>query len=155
MNRPLLLTLALVFLSGNLIAQSDSPPTGKTFLEGTWQADLGFSPGVITRGGDTIWLAGTTGHIDENGQPITGFEAQTRQVYRNIDASLRQLGSNLSDVVTVSVFLGDARHVEQLIEIRKEIFPEGRYPSSILITNASFALPEIMVEIKATAVVDR
>ena len=154
MTRPLLIALALILFSATLITQSNSQSTGRTYLEGTWQADRGFSPAVITRGGDIIWLAGITGQSDENGQPITDFSEQVRQVYRNIDATLREVESDLSDVVTVSVFLGDGRHAQQLTEIRKEFFSDERYPASILITNASFAVPEIMVEIQAVAVVE-
>ncbi len=39
------------------------------------------------------------------------------------------------------------------IEIRKEQFESGRYPSSALITVVGFTRPELMIEIKATAVV--
>ncbi len=39
------------------------------------------------------------------------------------------------------------------IEIRTQQFESGRYPSSALITVVGFVRPELMIEIKATAVV--
>ena len=144
-----------LFLSGTLIAQNESDATGRTYLEGARQSELGFSRAVVTRGGDTIWVSGTAGPRDADGQPITDFQEQARQAYRNLDATLREVGSDLSDVVNVTVLLGDARHYEAFTEVRREFFPDDRYPASTIITNASFVAPEIMLLLQAVAVVDR
>ena len=97
-------------LSATLMAQSELEETGRTYLEGARQTELGYSRAVVTRGGDTIWVSGTAGPRDSDGQPITDFQEQARQAYRNLDATLREIGSDLSDVVNVTVLLGDAAH---------------------------------------------
>ena len=144
-----------LFFSGTLMAQSESEATGRTYLEGARQAELGYSRAVVTRGGDMIWVSGMAGPRDADGEPITDFQEQARQAYRNLDATLREVGSDLSDVVNVTVLLGDARHYEAFTEVRREFFPDGRYPASTIVTNASFVTPEIMLLLQAVAVVDR
>ena len=73
------------------------------------------------------------------------FDGQARQAFDNIAATLAQAGARLADVVTMTVFIIDARYGERFIEIRKEYFPDGNYPASALITVAGFARPTMMV----------
>ena len=66
---------------------------------------------------------------------------------------MQHFGGTLSDIVTMTVYIDDVRNGDAFVEIRKEHFESGRYPSSALITVVGFARPEIMLEIKATAIV--
>jgi 2-iminobutanoate/2-iminopropanoate deaminase len=81
------------------------------------------------------------------------FEGQAREIFRIIDERLQHFGGTLSDIVTMTVYIDDVRNGDAFVEIRKEHFESGRYPSSALITVVGFARPEIMLEIKATAIV--
>ena len=113
-----------------------------------------FSRAVATEGGRTIWLAGQTATVDANGNSMAGnFEGQAREIFRIIDERLQHFGGTLSDIVTMTVYIDDVRNGDAFVEIRKEHFESGRYPSSALITVVGFARPEIMLEIKATAIV--
>jgi enamine deaminase RidA (YjgF/YER057c/UK114 family) len=126
----------------------------KTFVRGTWQQKRAFSPAVIVSGGGrTIYVAGHTGAKDDDGGSLAGdFEAQCRQTFRNIEKTLLEAGAKLADLVTMTVFLIDARHTTRMTELRSEIF--GRdFPASAAITVAGFARPEMMIEIQAVAVV--
>ena len=125
----------------------------KSFVRGTWQVKRAFSPAVITQGGGrTIWVAGHTGQADNTGKSLAGdFDAQCRQVFRNIERTLAEAGAKLSDLVTMTVFLIDARYTTRMTEIRTEIF--GRdFPASAAITVAGFADPSMMIEIQGIAV---
>ena len=144
-----------LFLGGTPLAQSVSETASKTYLEGARQSELGYSRAVITRGGEMVWLSGTAGPRDADGQPITDFREQARQAYRNLDTTLREIGSDLSDVVNVTVLLRDPRYYEAFTEVRKEFYPEGSYPASTIVTNASFVIPEILVLLQAVAVIDQ
>ena len=53
----------------------------------------------------------------------------------------------------MTVFIIDARYGDRFIEIRKEMYPDGNFPASALITVAGFARPNMMVEIQCVAVV--
>jgi 2-iminobutanoate/2-iminopropanoate deaminase len=127
----------------------------KSFVRGTWQVKRAFSPAVITQGGGrTIWVAGHTGQADDSGKSLAGdFDAQCRQVFRNIERTLAEAGAKLADLVTMTVFLIDARYTTRMTELRTEIF--GRdFPASAAITVAGFADPSMMIEIQGIAVAE-
>lgn len=122
-------------------------------VRGEWQEDFSFSPAVVTRGGETIWLAGHTGQKMDDGRSLAGdFEAQTRQTFRNLARTLAEAGGRLEDIVTMTVFLIDARHSRRMTDIRKEIIKRD-FPASAAITVAGFADADMMIEIQAVAVI--
>lgn len=124
-------------------------------LEGTdFQKSRAFSPAVITQGGKTVWLAGQTATVDENGKDISGnFEAQTRTIFSLIDKTLKRCGGTLANVVTMTVFINDPRHGDAFVQLRAEQFKDGRFPASALITVSHFARPGMLIEIQAVAVI--
>jgi len=124
-------------------------------LEGTEQQKArAFSPAVITEGGRIVWLAGQTATTDLDGKDISGkFDEQARTVFALIGRALERAGGSLANLVTMTVFITDARHGDRFVQIRKELFPDGRYPASALLTISAFARPGMLIEIQAVAVV--
>ena len=113
-----------------------------------------YSPAVVTEGGRIVWMAGQTALIDGDGRDIAGnFEAQTRRVFALMDQTLRRAGGTLADLVTMTVFIKDPRHGDRFVQIRQEMFADGRFPGSALITVSNFARPGIEIEIQAVAVI--
>ena len=107
-----------------------------------------FSRAVTTTGGRTIWLAGQTA-----APGIVEFDAQERDVFEKLGATIKSAGgSGLADMVTMTVFINDARLGDRFVELRKEIFREN-FPASALITVTGFARPGILVEVQGVAVV--
>ena len=125
------------------------------YLEGSdIQKSRAYSPAVITQGGRTVWLAGQTALVDGNGKDIAGnFEAQARAVFALMDKTLRRAGGTLAHLVTMTVFINDPRHGDLFVKIRGEIFTDGRFPASALITVSQFARPGILIEIQGVAVI--
>jgi 2-iminobutanoate/2-iminopropanoate deaminase len=114
----------------------------------------GYSRAVVTTGGSTAWLAGQTTLVDAQGNSIAGnFEAQTREIFRLLGEHLTELGGSLADIVTMTVYMTDVRNADRFVEIRREHFPEGRYPSSAVIGVVGFSRPGVVIEVKATAVI--
>jgi 2-iminobutanoate/2-iminopropanoate deaminase len=125
----------------------------RRFYKGTWQQNRAFSPAVATTGGRTVWMAGQGATHDKDGKSLAGnFEAQTHESFRLLSETLKSVGGSLSDIVTMTVYIVDARHGDRFVEIRKSYFPDG-FPASALITCAGFAKPEMMVEIMPVAVI--
>jgi 2-iminobutanoate/2-iminopropanoate deaminase len=117
-------------------------------------ADLAFSPAVVTEGGRIVWMAGQTATVDADGKDISGnFEAQARRVFALMDQVLRRTGGTLVDLVTMSVFIKEPRYGDRFVEIRGELFPDGNFPASALITVANFARPGMEIEIQGVAVI--
>ena len=125
------------------------------YLQGSdMQRSRAYSPAVVTEGGRIVWLAGQTATVDGDGRDIAGnFEAQTRRVFGLMDETLRRAGGTLASLVTMTVFIKEPRHGDRFVEIRKELFAEGKFPASALITVTNFARPGMEIEIQGVAVV--
>src|ERR1700722_20078655 len=124
----------------------------RTAIPPTWEAEYGLSPGVAVSGGRTVYLSGHIGVLDPTGKAVSGdFDVQTHQVFANLQSTLERAGGALSDIVSMTVFVSDGRYSKRFTDLRKHYFPDN-YPASALIVAAGFALPEILVEITAVAV---
>jgi enamine deaminase RidA (YjgF/YER057c/UK114 family) len=125
------------------------------YLEGTeQQKSRAYSPAVITEGGRIVWLAGQTALADKDGKDISGnFEAQVRRVFELMDQTLRRAGGALANLVTMTVFIKEPRHGDRFVELRRQFFPDGKFPGSALITVTNFARPGIEIEIQGIGVI--
>ncbi len=125
------------------------------YLTGTpAQQKRAYSPGVVTEGGRIVWLAGQTATEDLNGKSIAGdFDAQARTIFRLMDQTLKRAGASLADLVTMTVFINDSRYGDRFVQIRKEFFPDRRFPGSALLTISNFARPGMLIEIQGVAVI--
>jgi 2-iminobutanoate/2-iminopropanoate deaminase len=133
--------------------REESVTMKKSFVRGEHAEKRAYSQAVVTEGGKTLWVAGHTGAVDDAGKSLAGdFDAQCRQTFRNIEKTLAGAGAKLSDLVTMTVFLIDARHTTRMTELRTEIIGKD-FPASAAITVAGFARAEMMIEIQPIAVV--
>jgi enamine deaminase RidA (YjgF/YER057c/UK114 family) len=139
--------MVLVVSAGRLEAQT------RTFIKGDRPQQRGYSLAVVTEGGRTVWLAGQTAAVDDNGRSLAGdFEGQVRQLFRNLSATLAKVGGKLSDMVQMTVFITDVRNGDRFTEIRREILGDN-FPGSALITISALALPDAKIEIQGYAVI--
>jgi 2-iminobutanoate/2-iminopropanoate deaminase len=112
-----------------------------------------YSQAVITEGGRIVWLAGQVAIEDASGKSLAGdFDGQVREVFRLLGATLEEAGGKLADMVTMTVFITDARFGDRFTELRTEIFHDN-FPASALITVCGLARPEMLVEVQGMAVV--
>ena len=112
-----------------------------------------YSQAVITEGGRIVWLAGQTGPADGSGKSLAGdFDGQVREVFSRLRRTLEEAGGTLADMVTMTVFITDARLGDRFTQLRKEIFGDN-FPASALITVAGLARPELLVEVQGVAVI--
>ena len=113
----------------------------------------GYSLAVVTEGGKTVWLAGQTASVDENGKSLgDDFDGQARRVFKLLEATLAKAGGKLSDMVQMTVFITDVRYGTRLTEIRREIFGDN-FAGSALITVTALADPRAKIEIQGFAVI--
>lgn len=138
-----------------LAAVGLAPPTdARDYLKAERAQSRGFSPGVVTEGGKTVWISGQTGLVDEQGKSMAGdFEGQARVIFRAIDAVAKRAGGSIKDVVTITVYLTDPRLLDPLMPIRREVWPDGNFPASTTITVHSLPAVGMMLEISAVAVI--
>ncbi len=54
----------------------------------------------------------------------------------------------------MTVFINDPRYGDQFVKMRHEMFPNGKFPASTLITVSDFAQSGMLIEIQGVAVLD-
>lgn len=125
----------------------------RDFVKGEYPQSRGYSLAVVTKGGKTVWLAGQTATMDDEGKSLAGnFEGQARQTFKTLAATLAKAGGKLSDMVQMTVFITDVRNGTRLTEIRREVFGDN-FAGSALITVSALAPPTALIEIQGFAVV--
>ena len=125
----------------------------RNYLKNDRAQSRGYSQAVVTEGGRTIWLAGQVAAEDGTGRSLAAdFDGQVREVFGRLGRTLEEAGGRLADVVTMTVFITDARLGDRFTQLRREIFGDN-YPASALITVAGLARPEMLVEVQGIAVV--
>lgn len=112
-----------------------------------------YSQAVVTEGGRIVWLAGQIGAADASGKSLAGdFDGQVRAIFARLGQTLAELAGGLADMVTMTVFITDARYGDRFTQLRKEIFGDD-FPASALVTVAGLARPELLVEVQGVAVI--
>jgi 2-iminobutanoate/2-iminopropanoate deaminase len=122
----------------------------KTYLKRETAQARAYSQAVITEGGRIVWLAGQTAGADP--ALAADFDGQVREVFSRLAKTLEEAGGALRDMVTMTVFITDARLGDRFTQLRKEIFGDD-FPASALITVAGLARPEMLVEVQGVAVI--
>lgn len=114
-----------------------------------------FSRGVLTDPGRLLFVSGHTG-VDESGQLVGKGDvgAQTRQTLENIKRVVEATGGNLRDIVSVTIYLVDAKDYQAMNEVRREFFKD-QPPASATVVVKDLVRPGALVEISAIAVVRR
>jgi 2-iminobutanoate/2-iminopropanoate deaminase len=140
----LAIAAALVGGTGPLMAAQYLQPTN---------AERSYAAGVVTQGGRTVWLAGMGGTNKPDGTKITDFAEQTRQAFRRIEATLKQAGGTLDNLVSMTVMIRNQADGDTFVKVRGEFFKNNKFPASMLITAKDFANPDLMVEIQSVAVI--
>jgi len=119
-------------------------PPGTEGMYDSWH----FSQAV--RAGDLVWVSGQVG-IDENGIG-NGIEAQARAAFRNLVRVLAAAGASLRDVVELVTYHRAMQEMAAFAKVKDEFFPED-YPAWTAVGVTALALPELLIEIRATAAI--
>ena len=115
-----------------------------------------FEPYLISQGfqvGDLIYLSGQAA-IDQQGDLIGvgDFDAQAEQTFANIRNVLEAAGSSMDKMVKVTIYMTDMSYFSSIVELRRKWF-RPPYPADTIVEVKALALPELMIEIEAVALV--
>ena len=125
----------------------------KTYLKRQAAQARAYSQAVVSEGGKVVWLAGQVAAEDPSGNSLArDFDGQVREVFSRLGKTLEDAGGGLGDMVTMTVFITDARFGDRFTQLRKGIFGDN-FPASALITVAGLARPEPLVEVQGVAVI--
>jgi len=118
---------------------------------------FGFTQVISTQGGRTIRCSGQTAW--DKDMKIVGegdFAAQTRATYENVRIALASAGAEPGDIVRMRTYIVDYKsdYLEPLGIETAAFFGDYPPPAATLLGVASLAMPEFMIEIEVTAVID-
>jgi 2-iminobutanoate/2-iminopropanoate deaminase len=142
----------VICIIGLVLAAALNASAAKEITATEFSNSRSYSSSVSTEGGKIVWLAGEAMFKDESGKSLIGdFEGQTRAIFASIEA-LAQHQGKLSDIVSMTVYITDARYGDKFVEIGKEIFKQN-FPASTLVTVSGLAHPALLIEITTVAVI--
>jgi enamine deaminase RidA (YjgF/YER057c/UK114 family) len=110
-----------------------------------------YAPAVKT--GKTLYIAGQVGR-NEQLQVVVGAEAQFAQAFENLRKVLAAADATLEDVVDLVTYHTDMRDLPLFSQVKDRYFTRD-YPAWTAIGTSGLAMPGLLVEIKATAVLQR
>lgn len=124
----------------------------KFFSSGTeWENIVGYSRAV--RVGNVIEVSGT---VASDGNDVVGKNdvyLQTKFILKKIEFTLKKIDASLNDVVRTRIYVKDISKWSEVAKAHQEIFGNIK-PASTMVEVSSLILPEYLVEIEATAILD-
>ena len=119
--------------------------------------DFAFAQVVVSEGSKMVHCAGQTAW-DKNLQIIGegDLEKQMEQSLENVRLALEAAGATVKDIVRLHTYVVDYKpeYVEVIGKVLGNFFDPDNIPANTLLGVQSLAVPEFMVEIEATAVID-
>ena len=119
----------------------------------SWQDRFGFSQAWRVEGAEAVVFVAGQGPISAAGEIVGDgdFETQVRQTFANMATVLEQAGGSLESIVKLTVYLTDMATLRDYGRLKAELMP-GSPPASTAIQVGALALPGMMIEVEAIAV---
>jgi 2-iminobutanoate/2-iminopropanoate deaminase len=117
----------------------------------------GFSQVVIASGRKMVFISGQTAW--DARKNIVGGDSvldQARQAFRNLETAIEAAGGKLKDVVALRIYVVDyqAESGTAVGTALREFFSPENPPASTWVGVSALTVPEFLIEIEATAVLD-
>lgn len=85
------------------------------------------------------------------------FDAQTTQVFRNVEAALKSAGASWRNVVQFTTFLVHSQDIPKFMAFRlrefPKMFPDGKYPPNTLLMVDRLVQEPFLVEVQTVAAI--
>ena len=120
----------------------------------TWQERFGFAQAWRVDGAQSIVFAAGQTAVSPDGEVLAvgDLEGQTRHAFENLRTVLQEAGASFDDIVKVTLYLTDISAIRDVARVRDEFIDTARPPASTAIGVAALALPDLMIEVDAIAV---
>ena len=117
----------------------------------------GFSQVVVASGKKMVFISGQTAW--DARKNIVGGDSvleQARQAFRNLETAIEAAGGTLKDIVALRIYIVNyqAESATAVGTALREFFSPENPPASTWIGVPALAVPEFLIEIEATAVLD-
>ena len=120
-------------------------------------ADFGFAQVVAAEGKKLVFCAGQTAW-DKDNNLIGGDDLgkQMEKTLENIGIALAEAGATMKDVCRLTIYIVDYNPgmLDTIGEELNKAFDKDALPANTLLGIQTLALPDFLVEMEATAVID-
>ena len=108
----------------------------------------------VVKVGNTVYIAGQLARDQEGRAMHVGdAEAQTRQVWANLETAVKAAGGTLADIVKTNTYIVGAENLPKVRAGRLAVQPPEGRPTSTTVVVAGLADPDLLVEVEAIAVI--
>jgi enamine deaminase RidA (YjgF/YER057c/UK114 family) len=108
---------------------------------------------VVSGTGRLVAVSGQVA-FDEAGAVVHGGAAeQAEQAFENVRRCLAAEGATFDDVVKLTYYVTDIQFLAEIRAVRDNLMPGAEKPASTAVQVVALALPELLLEIEALAVV--
>ena len=109
---------------------------------------------AIKKAGTPVFISGQVA-LDADGRLVgeNDVAAQVEQVFRNLRTVVEGCGGTMDDIVKITIFVTDASYRPTVATARQRHFKEGAYPASTYLVVSALAVPQLLVEIEAVAMI--
>jgi enamine deaminase RidA (YjgF/YER057c/UK114 family) len=119
----------------------------------------GYSQVAEVTGGKLVYIAGQVA-LDKSGALVgkDDFPAQVEQVFKNLKAAVEAAGGDFNDVIKLNFYCSegvDPALIPQVRAIRDKYVNTQNPPTSTFVVVHRLVRPEWLIEVEATAVVNR
>ena len=114
----------------------------------------GYSYAVKKRG-TPVFISGQVA-IDAAGRLVGegDIAAQAEQAFKNLRTVVEACGGSMDDIVKITVFVTDSSFRGAVAAARQRSFTEGAYPASTYLVVSALAVPQLLVEVEAVAMLE-
>jgi enamine deaminase RidA (YjgF/YER057c/UK114 family) len=112
-------------------------------------APTGYTHVVEVQPGRMAYISGQVA-LNQDGQLVGEGDivAQTRQVFENIAAALKSLGTDFGSVVKLNYYAVDVSRLAEIREVRNE-YLQTPPPASTFVVVKGLVRPELLIEVEA------
>ncbi len=99
-----------------------------------------------------IWVSGQVG-MDKHFKMGNGIEEQAKMAFHNLKQVIEEAGGSLADIVELVTYHISMKDMPQFAKIKAEFIPSD-YPAWTAVGVNELVLPGLLLEIKATVVIN-
>lgn len=114
-----------------------------------------FSQIAITRGDTVVYISGQTARDEKSNIVGAGdVQKQAQQVFANLRTAVEAAGGSMADVAKITTYIVGLKPDDRIWigEMVKKHFPTP--PAHTLVGISALAVPELLIEVEAVAVLD-
>lgn len=110
---------------------------------------------AVKKTGTPVFIAGQVG-LDAQGRLVGERDAaaQAEQAFQNLRLVVEACGGTMDDIVKLNIYTTDAAYRSAIVAARERHFKDGQYPASTYVVISALAVPQLLVEVEAVALIN-